>query len=170
VTASSVPAPVDVTLQGHYAGFVTRLVAFVIDVVVVTTLFALAGRVLEYVVSALTGNMFNLSDHPVVADVALVVWAFIYSSYCLGHGGRTPGMAVLGLRAVRRDGAPLDGWHAVLRTLVFPLSFAVFCIGFIIIPIGRERRALHDLIASTAVVYSWDASSARLRFLARQKT
>jgi len=34
--------------------------------------------------------------------------------------------------------------------------------------VQRERRALHDLIAGTAVVYAWDARAARLRFLARQ--
>jgi uncharacterized RDD family membrane protein YckC len=31
----------------------------------------------------------------------------------------------------------------------------------------RNRRALHDLIAGTAVVCAWDARTARLRFLAR---
>ena len=31
----------------------------------------------------------------------------------------------------------------------------------------RERRALDDLIAGTAVVYSWDARAARLRWMAR---
>jgi hypothetical protein len=34
--------------------------------------------------------------------------------------------------------------------------------------VQREHRALHDLIAGTAVVYSWDARAARLRFLARE--
>ena len=28
----------------------------------------------------------------------------------------------------------------------------------------RHRRALHDVIAGTAVIYSWDARAARLRF------
>ncbi|MGH3277214.1 MAG: hypothetical protein ACRDNZ_23155, partial [Streptosporangiaceae bacterium] len=34
--------------------------------------------------------------------------------------------------------------------------------------VQREHRALHDLIAGTAVIYAWDARAARLRFLARQ--
>jgi hypothetical protein len=34
--------------------------------------------------------------------------------------------------------------------------------------VQREHRALHDLIAGTAVIYSWDARAARLRFLARE--
>jgi hypothetical protein len=34
-------------------------------------------------------------------------------------------------------------------------------------PAGDRRRALHDVIAGTAVIYSWDARAARLRFLSR---
>jgi len=34
--------------------------------------------------------------------------------------------------------------------------------------VQHEHRALHDLIAGSAVVYSWDARAAQLRFLARQ--
>jgi uncharacterized RDD family membrane protein YckC len=60
--------------------------------------------------------------------------------------------------------------NAVLRTLALPLSFLTLGIGFIPIITGRHRRALHDRIAGTAVVYSWDARAARLRFLARQRT
>jgi hypothetical protein len=33
--------------------------------------------------------------------------------------------------------------------------------------LGRDRRALHDVIAGTAVVYTWDARAARLGFLSR---
>jgi len=55
----------------------------------------------------------------------------------------------------------------VVRALAFPLSIALFGLGFAGILIQREHRALHDLIAGTAVVYAWDARAARLRFLAR---
>ena len=41
--------------------------------------------------------------------------------------------------------------------LAFPLSFLLFGLGFLLILVQRERRALHDLIAGTAVVYDWDA-------------
>ena len=50
---------------------------------------------------------------------------------------------------------------------MFPLTVLLFGLGFPGILVQRERRALHDLIAGTAVVYAWDARAARLRFLAR---
>jgi len=69
---------------------------------------------------------------------------------------------------VRADGMRAEPRRGVVRALVFPLSFLLFGLGFLGILVQRERRALHDLIAGTAVVYSWDARSARLRFLARE--
>ena len=77
-------------------------------------------------------------------------------------------MAVLGVRVVAADGSAVQPKQGIIRALVFPLSFLLFGLGFLGILVQREHRALHDLIAGTTVVYSWDARAARLRFLARQ--
>ena len=77
-------------------------------------------------------------------------------------------MAVLGIRVVKADGTTLPPSRAVVRTLAFPLSFLLCGLGFLGILVGREHRALHDVIAGSAVIYAWDARAARLRFLARQ--
>ena len=69
---------------------------------------------------------------------------------------------------VRADGAIAEPRRGVVRALVFPLSFLLFGLGFLGILVQRERRALHDLIAGSAVVYAWDARAARLRFLAKR--
>ena len=54
-----------------------------------------------------------------------------------------------------------------MRTLALPLSFLFPGLGFAGILPGDRRRALHDVIAGTAVIYSRDARAARLRFLSR---
>jgi uncharacterized RDD family membrane protein YckC len=56
---------------------------------------------------------------------------------------------------------------AAVRTLALPLSFLFLGPGFTGILLGDRRRALHDVIAAVAVIYSWDARAARLRFLSR---
>ena len=142
--------------------------SFVIDVFVIGLLFSLGGVVAEYVLSVVLREPVRFSESSVGARVALVVWAFVYCAYPLAAAGRTLGMAIVGVRAVRADGSDLDAWHAVVRVLAFPLSFLLFCLGFVLILLRRDRRALHDLIASTAVVYAWDARAARLRFLLKQ--
>ena len=113
-----------------------------------------------------TTSSWNRSN--IVVAVIFVFWQFLYFGYCWAVSGRTPGMALLGIRAVagpRHDPAPEAG---ILRSLVFPLSFLLFGLGFLGILVQHEHRALHDLIAGSAVVYSWDARAAHLRFLARQ--
>jgi uncharacterized RDD family membrane protein YckC len=164
------PADRDIGLQGHHAGIASRFGAFVVDVFTVTTLFAVGGRVFEFVVTALRGDPFELSDAPIFSTIALVVWVFLYCAYPLAVAGRTVGLALAGLRVVRRSGEDLDAWHAAVRVLVFPLSFLLFGFGFLLILVNRERRALHDLIAGTVVVYDWNARAAHLRFLSRQST
>jgi uncharacterized RDD family membrane protein YckC len=76
-------------------------------------------------------------------------------------------MALVGVRVIRDDGTDASGRQAVVRTLALPLSFLLFGLGFAGILLGGRRRALHDVIAGTAVIYSWDARAARLRFLSR---
>jgi uncharacterized RDD family membrane protein YckC len=49
-----------------------------------------------------------------------------------------------------------------------PLSYLFLGLGFLAILLGDQRRALHDVIAGTAVVYSWNARAAQLRFLSRE--
>ncbi len=160
----------DISLQGHYAGVVTRLAAFGIDVVVAMTLFTLGGAVLEYVSSSLIGRSVSLSNAPIISVIVLTLWLLIYFAYPIAVGGRTLGMAFVGLEVVTKEGRPVSGKGAVLRTLFLPLSIIFLGLGILMILLNRDRRALHDLIAGTAVVYSWNARAARLRFLAKRST
>ena len=165
-TAGSVER--DIGLQGANAGIVTRFAGFVVDVVTITVTFAVAGQVIEWVVSALRGERFAFSNDHVVSIVILVAWVFVYCAYPLAVAGRTFGMAAVGVRVVRKDGGDVNAWHAVLRVIVFPLSFLVFGLGFLMIVVSRRQRALHDFIAGTEVVYAWNARAARLRFLSKR--
>ena len=158
----------DVSLQGQYAGIVTRLAALGIDVLVATTLFTLGGNVVEYLFSSLLGEDFSFSDAPVVSVVALAAWLLVYFAYPIAVAGRTLGMAIVGLEVVTKDGRDVDARHAILRTICLPLSLILLGIGLLMVLVNRQRRALHDLIAGTAVVYSWNARAARLRFLAKR--
>ena len=158
----------DERLQGRYAGFVSRLGGFLLDVLLAGVLYALAGQVVQFVGGAIGFEHLSAAEHPAVGRVLLAVWIFIYCAYPLSVNGRTVGMAAVGLRAVRADGSPIRTRDAVLRVLVTPLSFLLLFLGYWMVLFRRDRRALQDVIAGTAVVYAWDARAARLRFLARQ--
>jgi uncharacterized RDD family membrane protein YckC len=140
--------------DGRYAGIVTRFVAFLVDIVVIAAVFALGGRLLEYLLGVLVGDTVAFSDSSSKAEGVLGLWAFLAIAVPLALTGRTVGMGIVGLRTVRADGEQLGWGRAFVRTLLLPLSFLIFGLGFVLIVLRTDRRALHDLLAGTAVVYA----------------
>jgi len=130
-------------------------------------LYDLFVAVVQVLVSTISGTQFRMSELSILTWVLLIVWAVFYCAYPVAAGGRTLGMAVVGLRAVQADGTDVTGHEALVRVLALPLCFLTLGIGFLLILLRRDHRALHDLVAGSAVVYSWDARAARLRFLTR---
>lgn len=163
-----VPQP---SLVGHYAGAVTRLLAFAIDGAVASITLAVMVAAARAVVELAIGETVEFSDLPeALGGVLVAVWLFLYAYVSWSSAGKTVGMAMLGLRVVRRNGSSLHHRDAFIRVLTFPLSFVFFGLGLAGIVLGREHRALHDVLAGTTVVYDWDARAARLRILAAGPT
>ena len=162
------PAALTEGRQGHYAGAVSRLAAFAIDVGASWGLYTLGVAAITFAIELATGRSLVVNHYQIPSLVALVVWEFVYFAYQWAVGGKTIGMAILGIQVVRTDGSPIGSRQAILRTVTFPLSIITFGIGFLGILVNRERRALHDGLAGTAVIYSWDARAARLRWLAKK--
>ncbi len=156
-----------VAVDGHYAGLVTRGGGFLVDVVVIMATFAVGGRLLEYLLGVLLGHPVAFSDRAAQASGLLGVWAFLALAVPLAATGRTIGMGVVGLRAVRADGRALGAGRAVIRTLVLPLSFALFGLGFLLIVLRGDRRSLHDLLAGSAVVYATQPRATAAKGLVR---
>lgn len=149
-------------VTGHYAGGVTRFVAHYLDVAVAGSLFVVAAAVVDYALRSVTRVDTSTELFSSVRAIALVLWAFLYWWVPVAVVGRTPGKALLGLRILERRGAALSARRAALRAFVLPLSYAVAGLGFLGIVAGRERRALHDVIAGSTVVYDWGDRPAEL--------
>jgi uncharacterized RDD family membrane protein YckC len=164
---SQTPVIARESLQGKYAGFASRFAAFAADVGVTVGLFLLALAVISFAAKVLTGTDITWNRGNIWVIIAYAVWAFNYFAHSWAANGRTVGMALFGVQVVRDDGTHVSGRRAVLRTAAFPLSFLFLGLGFLGILLGDQRRALHDVIAGTVVIYSWDARAARLRFLSR---
>ncbi|HUQ63356.1 MAG TPA: RDD family protein [Acidimicrobiales bacterium] len=161
-----VPRP---SLVGHYAGPVTRLTAFAIDSAVSSIALAVIVSAASAVIELVARRAIDPANAPpAVGSILVLSWLFLYYYVSWSATGKTVGMAMLGLRVVRRDGTGLDHRHALLRTLAFPFSFVFFGLGFVGIVIGREHRAFHDIVGKTTVVYDWDARAAKLKMLAAE--
>lgn len=148
---------------GRYAGPVTRLLAVILDAFAVTVAFTLISAGFVFVVQLVAPD-FELPDNRgLLYGVVFVGWAFLYMWFGLAIFGKTIGKWVLGLRVVTSAGSPaLPAKSPFLRTLTYPLSFALLGIGLLGVVFGRERRAWHDHIAGTAVVYDWGSRTAAM--------
>ena len=149
-------------VSGNYAGAVTRLLAHWVDVALAGFLFVSGSVAVDYVLNRIAGLETTVSEPSLWRSIAAVTWLFIYWWGSLALAGKTPGKALLGLRVLNREGEILTGWKAAIRTVFLPLSYAVFGLGFLGIIVGKERRALHDVVAGSSVVYDWGPRTAEL--------
>ncbi|MBP6016497.1 MAG: RDD family protein [Candidatus Promineofilum sp.] len=175
------------SLRGHYAGFVTRSIAFVIDFVLV-----LLTQVTFLLLFRLVLNFFGLNTlaqaifEPTEATdssllVVLLRWGLalfggsvLFNVYMIAFwllAERTIGQSILGLRVVRTDGQSLKFGSAIRRVIGYYISFFALFIGFLWILLDDRRQGWHDKLADTVVIYDWDARlGRRLReWLARQQ-
>lgn len=148
---------------GRYAGPVTRFIAFIIDSVIVTTGFTLIAAGARFLIELVTARQIEVGGRGLWFVIAFVVWAFLYLWLSIAVFGKTLGKTVMGVRVVTADGSvALHGQQAMVRALSYPLSFAVIGVGLLGVVFGRERRAWHDHLARTAVVYDWGSRAARM--------
>lgn len=139
-------------VSGHYAGAFTRGLAFIVDWIVILVLYSIfvAGA------QVLAGFLFEVElDSGVQWLIGLGVWAVLYLALGTAITGRTIGKALLGLKIVTRAGLSIGLGRATARVFALPISIALLGLGFLGIVLGKEHRALHDVIAGTSVVYDW---------------
>jgi uncharacterized RDD family membrane protein YckC len=149
------------TLTGRIAGGISRLSAYLIDVLTISIIYSLGVGLTAFLVSLFTGHQVDLSHHSLIWLGGYAGFAGLYYWIGLSLTGRSIGKGLLGLRVINRDSTPLSPQRAAVRTIVYPFSF-ILCIGLIPIVIGRRRRALHDAAAGSIVVYDWGDRPAEL--------
>lgn len=127
VPASAVAiAPGDTVLMPR-AGFWTRILAMILDLVLLSLLLPLTGPF-----TVLIG---------VAYFVAMWTWK-----------GTTIGSIVLGLKVVRTDGEPVNFAVALVRSLSSLFSAMFLFLGFFWAAWDRDKQSWHDKIAGTVVV------------------
>jgi uncharacterized RDD family membrane protein YckC len=136
------------------AGFISRLEAFVIDLVVLTISGVAATWIFElifrfFMLNRIFSNLGSLQ----YSSVIFVILILAYYLYFWGLLGYTPGKFLLGLRIVRRDGRKLSIGRAFLRFFGYWVSALPLFLGFAWIIFDRRRQGWHDKLADTQVIY-----------------
>ena len=128
-------------VSSEKAGFGIRVVAFVIDTVILAIFTAVLNSIL-FAGDSVRGNGLNTL-------VGLAYFMYFWSSY--GHG-QTVGNRVMKLRVVKTDGSELTLTDSFLRYVGLILSFLCIFIGVIWVAFDANKQGWHDKIASTYVV------------------
>ena len=142
-------------LQGTRAGFVSRVTAAVVDVVVVFVALVAAESLYGAARAMLAETSFDLPDLSAVWDSTLyLALLVVVLTIAWSSSGRTVGNGVVGLRVVRDDGSTPSWLRSGVRAVVV-VALPVVAMGWILV--SRKNAGLHDLVCRTTVVYDWRA-------------
>jgi len=157
----------------RYAGFWIRFIASFLD----TLFLALPLGILIYFISggqwfdftqyqqnlqmAMSGNPHALDHQPhtsfswelVFEFSVLIVTILFWDKW----RGATPGKKFVHIRVVdAKTFKDITNKQAITRSLGYIPSTLLFGIGFFMVAFRKDKRALHDLLAGTAVIYDED--------------
>ena len=140
--------------SGDYAGFVTRAIAFAIDVALIDLAAAFVAIVVGLGMSALDVPDVIVTITIAIGAVAYLAWFVGYFATFWSTTGQTPGARVMGVRIVcANDGGAVRLRAAVVRLGGMVLAAIPLFAGFLLILIDDRRRGLQDRLARTVVVY-----------------
>ena len=122
-------------------GFWIRVVAFIIDGIILGILSSILNNIL-FGGDQIRGNGLNTL-------LGLAYSMYFWSSY--GHG-QTIGNRIMKIRVVKTDGSELSLTDSFIRYVGLVLSFICIFIGVIWVAFDANKQGWHDKIASTYVV------------------
>ncbi len=145
------------------AGFGPRAAAYIIDRALL--LLALGGVRAPFLIAALFGAgqfvakefIFRFSALDVVCWLASAAY-FVLLTYFTGG---TLGKKIMKLAVLPEDGGALRFIDVLYRETVGRFLSGILCIGYLMALVDRRKRAFHDWLCETRVVYDEVAFRAR---------
>ena len=138
------PPPTAVGPSGPRANFGQRLVALLIDAVILAVAFGIVV-VVAFAIDEVLGTIVYL---------LAIVGAFLYYAYFEGSpSGQTIGKKALNIRVIDYNtGAPLGFGRGLIRAVArIPSQFLCY-LGYLWMLWDREKQTWHDKLATTVVV------------------
>ncbi len=114
-----------------------------------------AEKILEQALSGDTGPLLMLTVFVLLQQLVTLTFHLLVFGYYHFVSGQTPGKRLLGVRVV--DNTSLDYLtlgQSIWRYAASTVSFCLCGVGYFMAAFNPEKRALHDFMASTRVVYS----------------
>jgi len=141
------------TAQGRRAGFVSQAIGAALDAAVIFALDFVALATFGFLRFLVSSDDYQMPQPGPLLNAVIVIAigvALLWSAW--SGSGRAPGMAVLGLRVVGRDGRPLSSRRAFWRAV---LGVTTLGVGVVWVLVSRKNKSLYDLVCGSAVIYEW---------------
>jgi uncharacterized RDD family membrane protein YckC len=141
-----------------YAGSGLRIVAAILDLIVLVSIFLLFVAASGFYLLTQTdwGNESTYTNAEGYTALAILCSsAFVIPIYffcCWWWRGQSVGQMAVRIMVTDRDGYHLTIWQALRRTFLWPLSALPLGIGFLTMFFDRESRTLHDMLSGTVVL------------------
>ena len=140
-------------------GFFPRMIALIIDSailgVVSLPIYGLwVSQLQPLKIDAGTNIVAEIAQRQVSLRVALLALQMFYFAGSWSMLGGTPGQLLLNLRVTDARAGGIGFFRALLRWFCFAI-FGIFSI--VLVPISKQKRALHDILAGTWVIQIVDS-------------
>jgi uncharacterized RDD family membrane protein YckC len=139
---SAAPSPSTSLTAAPKAGFWIRVLAFIIDSIIVGVVNLIVASILNQSTSGRTGIQTLLG----------IIYFTYFWSASSPWPGQTVGDKLLSLRVIRTDGSDLSIVQAFIRYVGLVISFIVIFIGVIWVAFDPNKQGWADKIAGTYVV------------------
>jgi predicted Zn finger-like uncharacterized protein len=137
------------------AGFWIRVVASLVDSVVVMLIKFVLGFILGMIAASAVG-MLNQEGQIMMAAVTWlfgVALAVAYYVFFTGYCGQTPGKMAVRVKVIRTDGTDIGYGMSFLREVIGKfISGIILGIGYLMVVFDSQKQGLHDKIADTYVI------------------
>lgn len=140
-----------------YAGFVTRAVALILDLVLINAGVAVIAGIAGLILSSFNEQLnTDVGTFLAGAGFWLVVVVVYFVTFWTSVG-QTPGMRLMGITVVSVRGGRIGIRQAVRRLVGIALCTATAGLGYLQVLFNERRQGLHDKIARTLVLYEEEA-------------
>jgi uncharacterized RDD family membrane protein YckC len=137
----------------QFAGFWIRLLAYIIDYVIIFISMCILAFILGVIFSEEV-NQISSEDLETLGTILGIILFYLYFWVATSVYQTTIGKRILKLKVISSNDTKISWGKAFLREIIGKiLSSFVFGIGFLIIGFSKEKQGLHDIIAKTYVIY-----------------
>ncbi len=141
-----------------YAGFFARVKAYLIDLIILTTIGYTIGILYNLATGGFEFSQLRydiITKSPIVAILNIIIGLVYFAYFESSAKQATIGKQALDIKVVDMDGQRISFVKAILRWFLKILSGIILGIGYLLPLFTQKKQALHDMIGKTLVVKNY---------------